>query len=111
MRGEPVDWGRLAPLVLSPVQVAALEAMRWIDEPFSAVDLHQMHDEDESPGTPALAYHLRTLAFRLAALRLYEEEAVRGAVRKALFLPRPDSGVQAKEAGRVDGHHTGERLP
>lgn len=86
MRGEPVDWGKLAPLVLPPMQVAALEAMRWIDEPFSAADLHGMYDDDESPGTPALAYHLRTLAFELPALRLYEEEAVRGSVRKLYFF-------------------------
>jgi hypothetical protein len=66
------------------MQVAALEAMRWIDEPFSAADLHQMcHD---SPGTPAFAYHLRILAFKLPALRLYEEEAVRGSVRKLYYF-------------------------
>lgn len=84
MRGEPVDWGRLAPLVLPPMQVAALEAMRWIDEPFAAADLHQMCDD--SPGTPAFAYHLRILAFKLPALRLYEEETIRGTRRKLYFF-------------------------
>lgn len=84
MRDEPVDWAGLAPLVLPPMQVAALEAMRWIDEPFSAADLHQMCVD--SPGTPAFAYHLRTLAFKLPTLRLYEEEAIRGSMRKLYFF-------------------------
>lgn len=96
MRDEPVDWAGLVPLVLPAMQVAALEAMRWIDEPFSAADLHQMCED--SPGTPATAYHLRTLAFKLPVLRLYEEEAVRGAVRKLYFFRNRTPASRRKPA-------------
>lgn len=76
MRDEPLDWGGLVPLVVHPVKVAIIEAMQWIDEPLSAMDVHRMHDH--SPGTSAVAYHLKSLAFDLPVLRLYDEEAIRG---------------------------------
>ncbi|HSS50795.1 MAG TPA: hypothetical protein VLX28_17790 [Thermoanaerobaculia bacterium] len=69
---------------LHPIKVAALEAMWWIDEPFSALDLNKMHDDP--PGIHATAYHLRVLAFDLPVLRLYKEEAIRGAKRKLYFF-------------------------
>lgn len=97
MRDEPVDWGKLAPLVLHSMQVAILEAMRWIDEPFSAVDLNRMHNNP--PGVPAIAYHLRTLAFDLPVLRLYREEAIRRSVRKLYFFrKRTPSSRRRKQA-------------
>jgi hypothetical protein len=74
----------LAPLLLHPMQVAAIEAMRWIDEPFSSVDLDRMHDDP--PGVSAIAYHLRSLAFDLPVLRIYEEETIRGSTRKIYFF-------------------------
>lgn len=67
MRDEPSDWDALVPHVVHPIKVAALEAMRWIDEPFSAVDLDRMHADP--PGVRAVAYHLRVLALDLPALR------------------------------------------
>jgi hypothetical protein len=84
MRDEPLDWGTLVPRTVHPIKVAALEAMQWIDEPFSAVDLDRMHDD--SPGLPTVAYHLRALAFDLSVLRLYSEETIRGAHRKLYFF-------------------------
>lgn len=84
MRDEPLDWGTLVPRTVHPIRVAALEAMRWIDEPFSAVDLDRMHEDP--PGVPAIAYHLRALAFDLPVLRLYSEETIRGAHRKLYFF-------------------------
>ena len=76
--------------------------MQWIDEPFSAVDLDRMHDDP--PGVPAIAYHLRVLAFDLPVLRLYGEETIRGARRKLYFFPKPDPRLEEKEAGRIGGH-------
>jgi len=84
MRDEALDWDALVPSAIHPVRVAALEAMRWIDEPFSAVDLDRMHGDP--PGVPLIAYHLRALAFDLPVLRLYGEEAIRGAQRKLYFF-------------------------
>lgn len=84
MRDESLDWGVLISCTFHPVKVAALEAMRWIDEPFSAVDLDRMHDDP--PGIHTTAYHLRALAFDLPVLRLYKEEPIRGAKRKLYFF-------------------------
>jgi hypothetical protein len=84
MRDEPLDWGTLVPRSVHPIRVAAIEAMRWIDEPFSAADLDKMFDDP--PGVPAIAYHLRVLAFELPVLRLYSEETIRGANRKLYFF-------------------------
>jgi hypothetical protein len=84
MGDEPLDWDALVPRPAHPIKVAALEAMRWIDEPFSAVDLDRMHDDP--PGTPRIAYHLRVMAFDLTALRLYREETIRGVHRKLYFV-------------------------
>jgi hypothetical protein len=84
MRDEPIDWDALVPRAVHPIRVAALEAMRWIEEPFSAADLDRMHDDP--PGVPIIAYHLRILAFDLPVLRLYRKEVVRGAHRKLYFF-------------------------
>lgn len=98
MRDEPLDWGTLVPRSVHPIRVAALEAMQWIDEPFSAVDLDRMHDDDP-PGVPAIAYHLRVLAFDLLVLRLYSEETIRGAHRKLYFFrKRPPASRRRKLA-------------
>ncbi len=65
MRDEPLDWNALVFRSVHPIRVAALEAMQWIDEPFSAADLSKMYDDP--PGIPAVAYHLRVLALNLPA--------------------------------------------
>lgn len=85
MRDEPLDWDALVPRAINPIRVVILEAMRWIDEPFSAVDLNKMYGDDP-PGIAAIAYHMRTLAFDLPVLRLYEEETIRGATRKLYYF-------------------------
>ncbi len=85
MRDEPLDWGALVPRAIHPIRVAILEAMRWIDEPFSAVDLNGMYGDDP-PGVSAIAYHMRALAFDLPMLRLYDEETIRGARRKLYYF-------------------------
>jgi len=84
MRDEPLDWDVLVPRTVHPIRVAAVEAMRWIDEPFSAVDLDRMHDDP--PGVEATAYHMRVLAFDLLVMRLYDEETIRGARRKLYYF-------------------------
>jgi hypothetical protein len=85
MREEPLDWDALVSRTVHPVRVAVLEAMRWIDEPFSAVDLRRMHGDDP-PGVEVIAYHMRGLALDLRVLRLYEEETIRGATRKLYYF-------------------------
>ncbi len=98
MKDEPLDWGVLVPLAINPIRVAIPEAMRWIDEPFSAVDLDRMHEDP--PGIEAIAYHMRILAFDLPLLRLYKEETIRGATRKLYFFRKrtPASKVRKRAA-------------
>ena len=81
---EPIDWEKLVPLIVHPTKVAIIEAMLWIDEPFSAVDVEEMTD-GKLP-TTAIAYHLRHLALDLSILRLYGEEPIRGAWKKLYFF-------------------------
>jgi hypothetical protein len=82
---EPLDWDMFISRTVHPIRVAALEAMRWIDEPFSATDLNSMFEGDP-PGIEAIAYHLRVLASDLPMLQVYEEETVRGSTRKLYFF-------------------------
>jgi hypothetical protein len=88
MRDEPhsksQEWDTIVALTVHPIKVAAVEAMRWIEEPFSAIDLTRMYDKP--PSLPTAAYHLRALAFDLPILRLYKEEMLRGAKRKIYFF-------------------------
>ena len=84
MEREPFDWDALGPRV-HRIKEAALEAMLWIDEPFSAVDLDRMYEDP--PGLESIAYHLRVMALRPGpVLRLYAEETIRGAKRKLYFF-------------------------
>jgi hypothetical protein len=84
MDREPIDWNALGPRV-HRIKEAALEAMHWIEEPFSAADLDRMHENP--PGLESIAYHLRVLALRpKPVLCLYSEEAIRGAKRKLYFF-------------------------
>jgi hypothetical protein len=86
MKARPFEWNALGPRI-HLIKVAALEAMHWIDEPFSAVDLDRMHED--TPGLESISYHLRVLALRpRPVLRLYSEETIRGAKRKLYFFPR-----------------------
>lgn len=84
MREEPLDWESLVSHTIHPIRVAAVEAMRWIDEPFSSVDLDRMHDDP--PGVENISYHMRVLAFDLPVLSLYDEEEIRGSVRKLYYF-------------------------
>lgn len=84
MRDEPIDWEVLIPLLLHPIKVAIVEAMLWIDEPCSAIDINLMHAG--VPGTSKVAYHLKKLAFGLPVLCLYDEESIRGTHRRLYFF-------------------------
>lgn len=87
-RDEPLDWGDLVPLIVHPTKVIVLEALLWIDEPISAVDIQQMCDGDNGElSAGIISYHLKSLAVDHPVLRLYKEVPVRGA-RKRLYYFR-----------------------
>lgn len=99
MRDEPLDWDALVPRVIHPIRVATVEAMMWIEEPFSPVDLDRMHEDP--PGIETVAYHMRTLASDLLVLSLYDEEMIRGAKRKLYyFRKRTPASRRRKRAHR-----------
>lgn len=63
--------------LLHPLQVAAVEAYAWIDEPLSAHLLYEVTGRAWPLGT--VGYHVRRLAERGVLVELYREP-VRGAV-------------------------------
>lgn len=97
MRNEPWDCESLVLRTIHPIRVAAVEAMRWIDEPFSSADLDRMHDDP--PGVENISYHMRVLAFDFPVLCLYDEEEIRGSVRKLYyFRDRTPASRRRKQA-------------
>ncbi|HVY78084.1 MAG TPA: hypothetical protein VG898_06230 [Solirubrobacterales bacterium] len=97
MTDDSSDWDALVASAAHPIRIVALEAMRWIDEPFSAGDLSQMYGEP--PSAEAIAYHLRVLTFGLPVLRLYGEERAQGATRKLYyFRNRTPASRRGKQA-------------
>jgi hypothetical protein len=86
-----VDWGDLVPFVVHKTKLIILEAMLWIDEPLSAVDVEKMCGGELS--TSAISYHLKTLAIDHPVLSLYDEEPIRGAWKKLYYFRNrtPDS--------------------
>lgn len=69
-------WENHVPLFVHPVKVAAIEALTWIDEPFSPKQLDDMSDGDF--GVSIVAYHMKRLA-ELGLIEISSHGYVRGA--------------------------------
>ncbi len=82
-RDNSWDWANVVPLV-HPVKVAIIEAMLWVGEPMSAVDIDRMHEA--SPGLTTVSYHLRNLALEFSILELHTKELVGAAWKRLYFL-------------------------
>lgn len=89
-----MDWEKLVPLIVHSTKLVILEAMLWIDEPLSAVDVREMCDGEL--GTSALSYHLKSLALDHPVLRLYDEEAIRGTWKKNYYFRNRTPGLRRK---------------
>lgn len=97
MRDESKDWDVIVSRGVHPIRIATVEAMRWIDEPFSPVDLDRM--QDDPPGVETFAYHMRTLASSVPVLCLYGEETTQGATRKLYFFRNsPPASMRRRKA-------------
>jgi DNA-binding transcriptional ArsR family regulator len=59
---EPLafSWDELVPLLVHPLRVSIIEALRHIGEPLSAADLQQIVEDECS--LSVISYHLATLA-------------------------------------------------
>src|SRR6185295_9679697 len=82
--GQTLDWGGLAPLVIHQTKLLILEAMLWVDEPLSAVDIVAMCNG--TIGTSSISYHLKSLDGDLSVVRLYDEKQIRGAWKKNYYF-------------------------
>ncbi len=80
----PFAWEELVPLLVHPVKVACIEAIRWIGRPVSATELKEVFDREYD--LSLISYHLVSLA-KLKALRKAKERQVRGATEKFYSLP------------------------
>lgn len=82
------DWSLTVPFSVHPARVAIIEALRWIGEPLSAIELEGCFDGHFD--ISGLSYHLRTLAEHEVLVKTGERQ-VRGAVQKFYFFPECDS--------------------
>ncbi len=80
----PFAWEELVPLLVHPVKVACIEAIRWIGRPVSATELREVFGGEYE--LSLVSYHLVTLA-KLKILRKAKQRHVRGAIEKFYFLP------------------------
>jgi hypothetical protein len=95
---ESKDLSELVSRDAHPVLVSIIEAMRWVDEPFSPGDVARMHAEPPTLG--AVVYHMQTLVSKLPVLRLYAEDIIRGAImRSYYFQGRTPASMRDGRAG------------
>jgi hypothetical protein len=79
----PFDWDALVPLLVHPMKVAIIEALRWIGRPLSATDLKKLFDEQFE--LQFISYHVVTLSQIKAIVRVRQRQ-VRGSIEKFYFL-------------------------
>lgn len=75
-------WGELAARVLHPVQVEIIEALRWIDQPLTAIDL--LHVLDNKRVGLRIEHHLKRLR-RIDALVVVDQEGMQTPIRQRAF--------------------------
>jgi hypothetical protein len=80
---EVVDWSALVAQVIHPTKIQIIEAMRWIDEPMSAIKLETIFDKTISLSN--ISYHVESLK-KLGVLRLVKKRPVRGATEPFYYF-------------------------
>lgn len=80
----PFDWDALVSLLVHPMRVSIIEALRWVGEPLSATDLRKVFDEAHS--LPVISYHVVTLAQANVVVKVRQRH-VRGSIEKFYFFP------------------------
>jgi phosphoglycerol transferase MdoB-like AlkP superfamily enzyme len=79
----PFDWSELVPLLVHPMKVDIVEALRWVGQPLSASDLMKVLGERFN--VQFISYHVVKLA-EVEALVKVRERPVRGGLEKFYFL-------------------------
>jgi DNA-binding transcriptional ArsR family regulator len=80
----PFSWDELVPLLVHPLRVAIIEALRHIGEPLSTADLKEIFDGRYA--LSLISYHLVTLA-KVEAIVVVSQGQVRGSTERLYFLP------------------------
>jgi DNA-binding transcriptional ArsR family regulator len=81
----PFSWDELVPLLVHPLRVAIVEALRHIGEPLSAADLQQVVEDESS--LSVISYHLTTLA-QVGAVVVAGPPQTGAATERFYALPR-----------------------
>lgn len=82
--GERFDWDALVPLIVHPLKVSIIEALRWIGEPLSASNLVKIIAEEKFT-LSHVSYHVVKLA-DVGAIKVVRKRQVRGAIEKFYFF-------------------------
>lgn len=82
-QGGSFDWTALTAHAVSPVKLIVIEAIAYIGEPVSAVQLEQVVDKEFTHS--AISYHLKTLCDQ-GVLEVVEIRPTRGTGEKLCFF-------------------------
>jgi hypothetical protein len=82
----PFDWAKLVPQVVHPLRVATVEALRWINQPLSPSELHEVFDGEF--GLSLVSYHVNVLADSGVLVEVGNRQA-RGARQTFYFFAKP----------------------
>lgn len=80
----PFSWEELVPLLIHPLRVATIEALRYIGEPLSTADLKVIFDEDYA--LSVISYHLVTLA-KVGAVVVVRQRQLGATTERLYALP------------------------
>jgi DNA-binding transcriptional ArsR family regulator len=86
---QPFDWSALVALLVHPLKVSIIEALRWLGEPLSANTLMRMFNagnEGKEYSLGVVSYHLTELS-KIGVVEKKYGKKVRGAVEKFYFFP------------------------
>ena len=96
MGDEPsFDWALLVPRVVSPVQVAIVEALVWLEQPLSSTELTKLFAEPKKLYLGVIAYHVRKLN-ELDVLSVAGNRQVRGSTETFYSLSPAVNGSAQK---------------
>jgi hypothetical protein len=79
------DWAGLVPHVVHPIRVAVIEAIGWVGQPLSPVELTDLFD-DPAISLSLVSYHVRKLA-TTGVIVAVERRAVRGVIQTFYSFP------------------------
>lgn len=80
----PYSWEELVPLLIHPLRVATIEALRHVGEPLSTTDFREVLDDQYS--LSVISYHLLTLA-KVGAVVVARQRQVGASTERFYALP------------------------